>query len=135
MSLNQTETAEETAEFRPRLRLELLGRNPERGQYFCATCCFLYMGRVNTDENAIAQARATVAAAERSGKTVAMYKLPDYPDMILRFPVTVAPSVYFPDTPMPVCWVHIQGSQAIGNRTGIPTSPSPIIPAHSWKGT
>lgn len=115
----------------PPMVLELIGPQPPRGTQFCATCCVLYLGAVSSDELTQETARRITESAMKRGEQSVDFILPNVWHKKIREAVTTAPSVYYPSTPMPVCWSHMVGAIPQGGQR-ISTS-SPLIVGKDYK--
>lgn len=93
---------------RPLVTIELKGPTPPSGYQWCAICALLYLGEVSSDEETQNKARMLVQAAIDEGEGEVIMPLPKS-WRILRVAVTTAPTVHFPNVPMPTCWIHLQG--------------------------
>jgi hypothetical protein len=120
-------------------RLELLGKNPPRGEYWCATCAFFYMGALNTNVTIQQEVKALAQKAMEAGENVIYWKLPEVDGKILRQAVTIAPSVAMPWA-APVCWVHLKGEIPVPleqRGPGQAIAPSTLLTAKdgNWRNT
>lgn len=122
-----------TSQTTPLPRIELIGKIPPRGQTFCALCCMIYLGTSADDPDVQADLQALVKEAMVNGDDVIRFTLPERRDKILRIAVTTGLSTFFPDTPMPVCWVHMIPYGKVKNATPVgvsyEVSASPLIAA------
>lgn len=77
----------------------------------CATCVILYTGTLNHQPEWQEWVKESHEKAEASGASFCQIDCPE-PDGALpqiQPAVTSAPSLYFPNMVMPVCWSHIIG--------------------------
>lgn len=121
------------------LRVEFTGQPAPQGQQWCACCAVRYMGAYSTDPVIREHAREIVEAAIEQRQSWVQLALPrevnleGYPAFVLRVAVTVAPSVYFPEIALPVCWVHIQGMHPEGRNQKPPRQPSSLVPGKAYE--
>lgn len=120
------------------LRIEFTGQVPPPGRQWCACCALRYMGALSTALEFREHAKEMVEAALEQRHEVVTMPLPKqvmidgYPSFILRVAITEAPSVYYPEIPLPVCWVHIQGMHPEGREKPPSRVPSGLIPGKKY---
>jgi len=92
----------------PPVTIELLAPMPPLGHQWCAICALLYLGEASSDINVQRNAQKHVEEAIAAGVKEVNILVPESWRK-LRIAVTTAPTVYFPNVPMPTCWIHLQG--------------------------
>lgn len=125
------------AETKPQVIPAIYLSGPMPRGTWCATCVMLFMGTISAEVEFQDYVKTMHMEAMQAGAGCISVELKERENMQLQLAITVAPSEYFPSTPMPVCWTHVVGfrnpteAEKQSGQSG-PQQQSRIIPGKSY---
>lgn len=90
------------------MKIFLTGQEPAKGEQFCAICVMTYMGEISDDEKLQAEVKELTERYTDQDLDYVVYGIPNIKGPGLYRAITTAPTT-FSNTPLPVCWTHVQG--------------------------